>query len=63
VGLGQVGEFSFVLGSLALAHRLIPAQLYTALLAVVVVTIVASTVLVRLGSKRTREDRTAQPAF
>jgi CPA2 family monovalent cation:H+ antiporter-2 len=59
VGLAQVGEFSFVLGSLALAHRLIPAQLYTALLAAVVVTIVASTVLVRLGR---RENRLAQPA-
>jgi CPA2 family monovalent cation:H+ antiporter-2 len=49
VGLGQVGEFSFVLGSLALGHGLIPRDLYTALLATVVLTIGISTILARLG--------------
>jgi CPA2 family monovalent cation:H+ antiporter-2 len=48
VGLGQAGEFSFVLASAALAHGLIPGEVYSAVLGTVVVTIVGSTVLVRL---------------
>jgi CPA2 family monovalent cation:H+ antiporter-2 len=48
IGLGQVGEFSFVLGSIGVARHVIPAELYTALLAAVVLTIALSTVLVRL---------------
>jgi CPA2 family monovalent cation:H+ antiporter-2 len=48
VGLGQVGEFSFVLGSVGVAHGVIPPELYTALLAAVVLTIALSTVAVRL---------------
>jgi len=55
VGLGQVGEFSFVLASILLAAGLIPGELYLALVASVVVSIVFSTIVVRLGG------RTASP--
>jgi CPA2 family monovalent cation:H+ antiporter-2 len=54
VGLGQVGEFSFVLASILAGGGLLPPALYTALLASVVVTIVVSTTLVRLGRPATR---------
>jgi CPA2 family monovalent cation:H+ antiporter-2 len=47
-GLGQVGEFSFVLVTLALGRALVPGTLFTAMLVAVVVTIVLSTTLVRL---------------
>jgi K+:H+ antiporter len=47
VGLGQVGEFSFVLASVGVASRVVPAEVYAAVLASVAITIVASTVLVR----------------
>lgn len=48
IGLGQVGEFSFVLGSAALAAGAIPPALFAALLAALIVTIAFSTVAVRL---------------
>jgi Kef-type K+ transport system membrane component KefB len=51
VGLGQVGEFSFVLATIVLGRSLIPAELFTAILTTVVLTIAASTVLVRLGTR------------
>jgi len=51
VGLGQVGEFSFVLGSIGTARGVIPPELYTALLAAVVLTIALSTVVVRLPAR------------
>jgi len=47
VGLGQAGEFSFVLASAALTLRAIAGDLYAAVLGCVVVSIIASTVLVR----------------
>jgi CPA2 family monovalent cation:H+ antiporter-2 len=49
VGLAQIGEFSFVLASLAVAAGLISAALHAAVLAAVALTIAASTVVVRLG--------------
>jgi CPA2 family monovalent cation:H+ antiporter-2 len=49
IGLGQVGEFSFVLVGILLARDLIPPELFTAMLATVVLTIAASAVLVRIG--------------
>src|SRR3989442_702488 len=52
IGLGQIGEFSFVLATIGLAHSLIPAELYAAILASVVITIAASTGLVRIGHMR-----------
>jgi CPA2 family monovalent cation:H+ antiporter-2 len=51
VGLGQVGEFSYVLGALALAGGLISAQIDSALIAAVVVSIAVSSVLVRLVNR------------
>jgi CPA2 family monovalent cation:H+ antiporter-2 len=47
IGLGQVGEFSFVLASAALTLGLIAEDLYAAVLGSVVVSIAISTVLVR----------------
>lgn len=48
VGLSQLGEFSFVLGSAALAKGLINGTQFTAVLMVVVLSIVASTLIVRM---------------
>ena len=53
IGLAQIGEFSFVLATIGLANGLIPSNLYAAILASVVITIAASTVLVRAGHSRT----------
>jgi len=51
-GLGQIGEFSFVLATIGVSRQVIPSELYAAILAAVVVTIAASTLLVRLGYSR-----------
>jgi CPA2 family monovalent cation:H+ antiporter-2 len=61
IGLGQVGEFSFVLASVGLAGGVVPSELYAAVLASVAITIVASTVLVRLLGEP-REDLSAVAA-
>lgn len=47
VGVSQIGEFSFVLGSLAFAQEVITLSQYTGLLLAVVLSISASTILVR----------------
>ncbi|OLD25047.1 MAG: hypothetical protein AUG06_00295 [Actinobacteria bacterium 13_1_20CM_2_65_11] len=52
IGLGQVGEFSFVLAGILLARGLISPELFTAMLATVVLTIAASAVLVRTNPAR-----------
>ena len=52
VGLGQVGEFSFVLASVGVASNVVAPEVYAAVLASVAITIVASTVLVRLVGDR-----------
>jgi CPA2 family monovalent cation:H+ antiporter-2 len=64
IGLGQVGEFSFVLGSTAAAAGAIGLEVYEAILGAVVVTIIGSSVLVRLvGSGRQRDrEKTAETA-
>lgn len=49
IGLGQVGEFSYVLGALALGAGLISAEVNSALVATVVLTIAASSLAVRLA--------------
>lgn len=51
IGLGQIGEFSFVLASIVLGHELIPPELYNAVLVAVVLTIAVSTTLARLGHR------------
>lgn len=48
IGLGQIGEFSFVLGSAAVAAGAIANDTYVALVAAVALSIAVSTVLVRL---------------
>lgn len=48
VGLSQIGEFSFVLGSAALANNLLTHTQFTAVLLVVVISIMASTLLVKM---------------
>jgi CPA2 family monovalent cation:H+ antiporter-2 len=53
VGLGQVGEFSYVLGALALAAGLITKEVSAGLIGAVVVSIAVSSVLVRLVHRRT----------
>jgi CPA2 family monovalent cation:H+ antiporter-2 len=53
-GLGQIGEFSFVLATIGVSRHVIPSELYAAILAAIVVTIAASTLLVRLGYSRPR---------
>lgn len=54
VGLSQMGEFSFVLGSVALARGELTQAQFVASLLVVVVTIIASTVAVRAVGTRVR---------
>jgi CPA2 family monovalent cation:H+ antiporter-2 len=56
VGLGQVGEFSFVLASVAAGLGLIGEELYAAVLGSVVASIAASTVLVRRIGRRIDRD-------
>ena len=51
IGVSQIGEFSFVIGSLAYAETVISAYQYTGLLMAVVLSIVASTILVRRAPK------------
>ena len=52
IGLGQIGEFSFVLATIGLTRNVIPSNLYAAILAAVVLSIAASTLLVRVGYVR-----------
>ena len=60
VGLGQVGEFSFVLASLGLASGELDRPLYSAMLAAVALSIAASSVAVRLVGPA--KERKAAPA-
>jgi CPA2 family monovalent cation:H+ antiporter-2 len=52
VGVSQIGEFSFVLGSLAFAQEAITRAQYTGLLLAVVLSITGSTIMVRRPYKR-----------
>ena len=52
VGVSQIGEFSFVLGSLAFAQEAITRAQYTGLLLAVVVSITGSTIMVRRPYKQ-----------
>jgi CPA2 family monovalent cation:H+ antiporter-2 len=51
LGLGQIGEFSFVLATIGLGAGAIPTTLYAAMLSTVAITIAASTILVRIGHR------------
>ena len=48
IGLGQVGEFGFVLATVAVARGVLPGEVYAALLAAVAISIGASSILVRI---------------
>jgi len=56
VGLGQVGEFSYVLGALALGAGLITREVSAGLIGAVVVSIAASSILVRLAGRKTASE-------
>lgn len=58
VGLGQVGEFSYVLGALALGAGLITNEMSAGLIGAVVISIAASSVVVRLAYRA----RSVEPA-
>jgi CPA2 family monovalent cation:H+ antiporter-2 len=51
VGLGQIGEFSFVLATLGLRQGVLPANVHAAVVACLIVTIIASMVLVRVAGR------------
>ena len=54
VGLGQVGEFSFVIVSVGVAAGVVPGAWFAATLGAVVITIAVSAVVARfVGPKRT----------
>jgi CPA2 family monovalent cation:H+ antiporter-2 len=48
IGLGQIGEFGFVLATVAVARGVLPSEVYAGLLAAVAVSIAASSIAVRL---------------
>lgn len=48
VGLGQVGEFGFVLATVAVARGVLPSEVYAALLAAVAISIAVSSITARL---------------
>jgi len=48
VGLGQVGEFGFVLATVAVSRGALPSEVYAALLAAVAISIAVSSIAVRL---------------
>jgi CPA2 family monovalent cation:H+ antiporter-2 len=48
IGLGQIGEFSFVLATLGLSTGIFDSLIYTAILAAVALSIAVSTIAVRL---------------
>jgi CPA2 family monovalent cation:H+ antiporter-2 len=52
IGVSQIGEFSFVLGSLAFSQGEISSSQYTGVLLAVVLSISGSTILVRLTPKK-----------
>jgi len=62
VGLGQVGEFSFVLGSAAIAAGAIGDDLYVALVAAVAISIGVSAVAVRLVGRSAAPRQDPAPA-
>jgi Kef-type K+ transport system membrane component KefB len=62
IGLGQMGEFSFVLGTAAVTADVIGPEIYAAELGAVVLTIIGSTVLVRLIGSGNREGGSPEAA-
>jgi CPA2 family monovalent cation:H+ antiporter-2 len=52
IGLGQIGEFGFVLATVAVARGVLPSEVYAALLAAVAASIAVSSIAVRLVGPR-----------
>ncbi|HVH64340.1 MAG TPA: cation:proton antiporter, partial [Candidatus Dormibacteraeota bacterium] len=62
VGLGQVGEFSYVLGALALTAGLINKEASAGLIGAVVITIASTSILIRfVGTGRPAKERSVPP--
>jgi CPA2 family monovalent cation:H+ antiporter-2 len=61
VGLGQIGEFSFVLVSVLLEADLLAGEIYAALLATLAVSIAVSSVAVRLAARNMAATPVAAP--
>ena len=59
IGLGQAGEFAYVLGTIALGAALIDRGVFEAVLATIVVTIAISTIAVRLIGRPPDEEAAA----
>jgi CPA2 family monovalent cation:H+ antiporter-2 len=59
VGLGQIGEFGFVLATVAVARGVLPSELYAALLAAVAISIAGSSIVVRLVRRGAQTPPTA----
>ena len=51
IGLGQMGEFGYVLAGIGLAAGAVSGELFTAVLATIVITIAGSAILVRFAGK------------
>lgn len=63
IGLGQLGEFSFVLASAGAALGVVTPELYTAVIGTVVLSIAGSTIVVRLAGRADPTDsRTSEAA-
>jgi monovalent cation:H+ antiporter-2, CPA2 family len=62
IGLGQVGEFSFVIGSVGTAAGVVPAEWFAATLGAVVITIAATAVAARMVRPQEEPTPTATAA-
>jgi CPA2 family monovalent cation:H+ antiporter-2 len=62
IGLGQMGEFGYVLAGIGLAAGVVSGELFTAVLATIVITIAGSAILVRFAGTRPEPEPTPEPA-
>ena len=62
IGLGQMGEFGYVLAGIGLAAGVVSGELFTAVLATIVITIAGSAILVRFAGTRPEPVAGPEPA-
>ena len=62
IGLGQMGEFGYVLAGIGLTANVVSNDLFTAVLASIVITIAGSAILVRFAGKRPQPAESTPPA-
>ena len=62
IGLGQMGEFGYVLAGIGLAAGVVSGELFTAVLATIVITIAGSAILVRFAGTRPEPVSGPEPA-